>query len=87
MARISEAENGFTGKISNVHVGVFESVREHPLPRWLDRGVRACVCSDNTLLSDVSAREEHERVGQIQGMDAEKMALVIRYGHEAAFRR
>ncbi len=72
---------------SNVHVGVFESVLEHPLPKWLERGVRACVCSDNTLLSDVSAREEIERVSRIPGMDDEKLSLAIRGGHEAAFRR
>lgn len=72
---------------SNVHVGVFDSVLEHPLPQWLDRGVRACVCSDNTLLSGVSAREELDRVRRIPGMDDDKLGLVIRYGHEAAFRR
>jgi len=72
---------------SNVHVGVFDSVLDHPLPAWLDLGVRACVCSDNTLLSAVSASEEHERVEQIPGMDEAKMALAIRCGHEAAFRR
>jgi adenosine deaminase len=71
---------------SNVHVGVFASVLEHPLPKWLDRGVRACVCSDNTLLSDVTARQELDRVSAIPGMDDEKLARVIRHGHEAAFR-
>jgi len=72
---------------SNVHVGVFASVAEHPLPAWLDRGVRACVCSDNTLLSDVGVSEELERVRRIPGMDDDKLARAIRCGHEAAFRR
>src|SRR6185369_1786580 len=44
---------------SNVHTGVIASTREHPLPKWLERGVRACVNTDNTLLSAVNAPEEY----------------------------
>lgn len=72
---------------SNVHTGIFSSVVEHPLPRWLDRGVRACINTDNTLLSAVDAREEHERVGAIPGMDAARVARAIEIGHASRFRR
>jgi adenosine deaminase len=72
---------------SNVHVGVFTTVREHPLPLWLERGVRACVCTDNTLLSDVTATEELDRMREIPGMNEDLIALAIRYGHEGAFPR
>jgi adenosine deaminase len=62
-------------------------VSAHPLPRWLAAGVRACVCTDNTLLSGVDAPEEHRRVAAIPGMAAAGMEAVIAFGHAAAFRR
>lgn len=71
---------------SNVHTGVFTSVAEHPLPRWLDLGVRACVCTDNTLLSAVDAPTEHRRAASIPGMDDARLAQAIAHGHAAAFR-
>jgi adenosine deaminase len=72
---------------SNVHTGVIARVEDHPLAKWLAKGVRACVCTDNTLLSDVTATEEHARVAKIQGMPRELLDRAIAYGHEAAFRR
>lgn len=72
---------------SNVHTGVIAAVDQHPLPRWLERGVRACVNTDNTLLSDVTAREELARAAAIPGMTADLVARIIDVGHEARFRR
>lgn len=70
---------------SNVHTGVIDEVAAHPLARWLDRGVRATVCTDNTLLSETTSPEEYRRVQGIPGMDAERLAAAIRFGHEGAF--
>jgi len=72
---------------SNVHTGVIGSVSEHPLPRWLDAGVRVCVCTDNTLLSAVVSTEEHRRALAIPGMTPEKLRQAIAWGHEAVFKR
>jgi adenosine deaminase len=71
---------------SNVHTGALPSVQDHPLPRWLDRGVRACVCSDNTFFSDTDAVRELERAARIPGMDESRLRAAIEYGHAAAFR-
>ena len=70
---------------SNVHTGVIESVAGHPLPRWLDQGVRVCVCTDNTLLSAVDAPTELGRVAAIEGMTEDRLAQVVQAGHCAAF--
>jgi adenosine deaminase len=72
---------------SNVHTGIFADVADHPLPRWLRRGVRACICTDNTLLSGVTATEEHRNAASIPSMTEALSAEAIRFGHEAAFRR
>jgi adenosine deaminase len=72
---------------SNVHTGAIARAEEHPLPRWLELGVRACVCTDNTLLSAVDAPEEHRRALAVPGMSEALLARAIAVGHEAAFRR
>ncbi|MBI4618375.1 MAG: adenosine deaminase family protein [Planctomycetes bacterium] len=72
---------------SNVHTGVLARVEDHPLPRWLERGVRACVCPDNTLFSGVDAKTELERVSRIPGMTAERLHQVVECGVSAAFSR
>jgi adenosine deaminase len=72
---------------SNLHVGAIPEVAAHPLPEWLARGVRACVCTDNTLLSRVNAPEEHAAVRAIPGMTDELLARAVENGHASAFRR
>jgi adenosine deaminase len=72
---------------SNVHTGIIARVEDHPLPRWLERGVRACVNTDNTLLSDVDAPEEWARAARIPGMSEELLARCREAGHAAAFAR
>jgi len=72
---------------SNVHVGAIASVADHPLPRWLDLGVRACINTDNTLFSEVDAPTEYARARAIPGMDDEKVARCVAFGRAAAFTR
>jgi len=72
---------------SNVHTGAIPSVAAHPLAKWLDAGVRACLCADNTLLSATTAAEEIARARAIPGMTEDKLHRAITFGHQAAFRR
>jgi hypothetical protein len=53
---------------SNYQTDVIPALDAHPLPLWLAHGVRACVCTDNTLFSDVSATEEYRRAVALPGM-------------------
>jgi len=72
---------------SNLHTGAIARPEDHPLPRWLALGVRACVCTDNTLLSDVSSSDEHARARRLPGMTDALLADAIARGHAAAFHR
>ena len=72
---------------SNWHVGAIPAPDAHPLPAWLKAGVRAGVCTDNTLLSAVDAVEEHRRVAALPGMTPELLARAVSWGHAGAFRR
>jgi adenosine deaminase len=70
---------------SNVHTGAIGSLADHPLPQWLQRGVKCCVNTDNTLFSAVQASEEHARAAAIPGMTPEFLARTMAHGHAAAF--
>jgi len=70
---------------SNVHTGVIASQDDHPLPGWLAAGVRACICTDNTLLSATDVRRE--LAWAARRLDASAREQVQRCGREAAFRR
>lgn len=72
---------------SNVHTGVVAQVAEHPLAQWLARGVKATVCTDNTLLSDVDAPGEYRRVAAIPGINDAALGALAAFGHAAAFPR
>jgi len=72
---------------SNVHTGILADPRDHPMARWLDHGVRVCVNTDNTLLSDITASRELANVRRIAGMTAAGVAAIVQTGHDAAFRR
>lgn len=72
---------------SNVHTGVIAHVDDHPLPRWLSLGVKACINTDNTLFSEVTAAEEHARARAIPGMTDELLERAVVCGHRAAFMR
>lgn len=72
---------------SNVHTGVIARVEDHPLCAWLDAGVKVCVCTDNTLLSGVTASAELANVARIEGMTQAHLDRVTACGHAAAFTR
>ena len=71
---------------SNVHTGIIPNAAAHPIPQWLSLGLSVCICTDNTLLSDVDAPTEHARVAAIPGMTPQRIQQAIASGHRAAFR-
>lgn len=72
---------------SNVHTGVIAEPAQHPLPQWLRSGIRATVCTDNTLLSAVTAQSEYALALALPGMDEAAAADLLRYGQAARFVR
>jgi adenosine deaminase len=72
---------------SNVHTGVIAEPSQHPLPKWLRQGIRATVCTDNTLFSAVTASSEYALACSLPGMDDELAAALLRHGHAARFTR
>lgn len=72
---------------SNLHTGAIDAIDEHPLPRWLELGVRTTINTDNTLLSAVDAPGEYTRAAQLPGMTPAAVAACAAVGHAASFRR
>lgn len=72
---------------SNVHVGAIPTASDHPLVQWLVLGVRCCVNTDNTLMSNVDSSGEHEIAASLKGMTPGLLAEAVRWGHASAFGR
>lgn len=73
---------------SNVHTDAVPDLTLHPLGKWLQRGVKACINTDNTLLSATDARKEHEQAkAKIKGVNSVTLEQAIANGHAARFVR
>ena len=72
---------------SNLQTGAISAISDHPIQRWLELGINVCVCTDNTLLSNVDLPGEYRRVMAEAGVDRAGVEACIAAGHAAAFRR
>ncbi len=72
---------------SNMQVGAIASCAAHPLPRWIESGLKVCICTDNTLLSATTLPAELEVALGIEGVDQEMIEQTIAFAHAAAFTR
>jgi adenosine deaminase len=43
---------------SNVHTGIYNSISEHPIKKWIENKVSVVICADNTLMSNVTTSQE-----------------------------
>ncbi|HAZ28122.1 TPA: adenosine deaminase [Candidatus Acetothermia bacterium] len=71
---------------SNLQIsGIMRTLADHPLKRYLDRGIRVTVNTDNRLMSQTSSTEELWRVVQAFGLGAEDVRTILLTSAEAAF--
>ncbi len=70
---------------SNVHTGAIAAIEDHPLPRWLELGVRACINTDNTLFSATEAGREHDLAAALPRMTPALLERALECGHQARF--
>lgn len=72
---------------SNLQCGVVPSLEQHPLGKWLELGVNACINTDNTYFSQVNSEQEHQRALSIEGMNLELINRAIENGLHSTFIR
>ena len=68
---------------SNIMLGVFPSLAEHPLPRLLDAGVRCSINGDDPLLFGPGILDEYELCRRELGLTDEQLAFVARCSIES----
>lgn len=71
---------------SNLQIsGIMRTLADHPLRRYLDRGIRITVNTDNRLMSQTSSTEELWRVVQTFGLSVDDVRAILLTSAEAAF--
>lgn len=72
---------------SNVQTGAVDSIEEHPIREYFDRGVRVTVNTDNRLMSDTTMTGEIELLVERLGFDLEEIKKLLLNGFKSAFLR
>jgi adenosine deaminase len=68
---------------SNVQTGAVHRLADHPLPRFLDAGVKVCLCTDNPTVSATTMAREYELAMETFGFgedDVRRLAEMSRQG-------
>jgi adenosine deaminase len=72
---------------SNVQTGAVDSIEEHPIREYFDRGLRVTVNTDNRLMSDTTMTGEIELLVDRLGFDLEEVKKLLLTGFKSAFLR
>ena len=71
--------------LSNVRLGVAESLERHPLPRLLDAGVVMTVSSDDPSLFNTSLSDDYAALVDPMGLSVEQLDQLLLNGFRSAF--
>jgi adenosine deaminase len=72
---------------SNVQTGAVESIEEHPIREYFDRGLRVTVNTDNRLMSNTTVTREIELLVDHLGFTLEEVKKLLMNGFKSAFLR
>jgi len=71
---------------SNLYTCAVRSLSEHPLPRFLEKGIRATICTDDpTLFGEITLQDEYELAREKIGLDQAQLDQAQRNGWQTAF--
>jgi adenosine deaminase len=70
---------------SNVHTHAVHAVSDHPLRRYLERGVRVTLNTDGRLMDGISLTDEQYLAHTVLGVRREELARMTLNACEAAF--
>ncbi|MCZ2154064.1 MAG: hypothetical protein LC114_09225 [Bryobacterales bacterium] len=68
--------------ISNVHLKVVPSIREHPLRRFMNQGIRCTISTDDPLIFGNSIADEYLALASQGGFSRNELAALARAGWE-----
>lgn len=70
---------------SNLQTGAVDDLRNHPLPRFLDAGIRVALCTDNPTVSATTLSREYELAMETFGLSEADVAALARTACEGTF--
>jgi len=82
------AADGVTVEVclsSNIQTGAVDDLRNHPLPRFLEAGVRVALCTDNPTVSNTTLSREYELAMELFDFSEDDVRRLVRMSGEATF--
>ena len=70
---------------SNVQTGAIDKLANHPLPQFLDAGVKVALCTDNPTVSSTSLSREYELAMENFGLSENDVRALVRMSCEGTF--
>jgi len=70
---------------SNIHTGAIDRYEDHPLPRFLDAGVKVALCTDNPTVSSTLLSREYETAMATFGFTEADMRRIARMSWAGSF--
>ena len=70
---------------SNVQTGAVARLADHPLPRFLDAGVKVALCTDNPTVSNTSLSREYELAMDTFGLTENDVKDLVRMSCQGTF--
>ncbi|MEZ6184608.1 MAG: adenosine deaminase family protein [Planctomycetota bacterium] len=70
---------------SNLQTKAIQSLDDHPFRRFLEEEVRAPLCTDNRMVSDVKVTDEYRLAYQHFKLSPKEIRKTVLYGFKAAF--
>jgi len=72
---------------SNLDTGIYKSPSQHPIKRWIEKGVRVSICADNSLMSGTNTIAELWSTKFFSGLQEEEIKWVKESSKLGLFRR
>lgn len=70
---------------SNIFLGLFKNMQEHPLPKFYEAGIQISISSDDPPFMDTTLNQEYQRVQQAYKYSDETMNHITTMAINAAF--
>ncbi len=70
---------------SNIHTGATDRYADHPLPKFLEAGVKVALCTDNPTVSSTDLVREYEIAMETFGLSEGDMRHIARMSWEGSF--
>lgn len=70
---------------SNIFLGLFKNMNEHPFPKFYDAGIKISISSDDPPFMSTTLGQEYQRVQNAYGYSDEIMNSITRMAIDAAF--